>query len=72
MLVDSLTNCRLNELPHTQYMEDSNFNFRYVRLCDIDIPKEKMVEVFANCGDPNQTLHFAASDLGLHCLPSTL
>ena len=31
-----------------------------------------MVELFANSGDPDQTLHFAASDLGLYCLPSTL
>ena len=30
-----------------------------------------MVELFANSGDPNQMLHSAASDLGLHCLPIT-
>ena len=29
----------------------------------------KTTEIFANSGDPDQTLH---SDLGLHCLPSTL
>ena len=28
-----------------------------------------MVELFANSGDPDQTPHSAASDLGLHCLP---
>ena len=28
-----------------------------------------MVELFANSGDPDQTLHSAASDLGLHYLP---
>ena len=27
-----------------------------------------MIELFANSGDPDQTPHFAASDLGLHCL----
>ena len=27
-----------------------------------------MVELFANCGDPDQTPRSAASDLGLHCL----
>ena len=33
---------RLNELPHTIYIfKDSNFNFRYVRLCDLDIPRER-------------------------------
>ena len=25
--------------------------------------------LLANSGDPDQTLHYAASDLGLHCLP---
>ena len=31
-----------------------------------------MVRLFANSGDPNQTPHSAASDLGLHCLPIIL
>ena len=31
-----------------------------------------MGKLFANNGDPDQTLHSAASDLGLHCLPVTL
>ena len=31
-----------------------------------------MVELFANSGDPDQTLHSAVSDLGLHCLQTTL
>ena len=30
-----------------------------------------MVELFANSGDPDQTPRYAASDLGLHCLPNT-
>ena len=30
-----------------------------------------MIELFANSGDPDQTPHSAASDLGLHCLPVT-
>ena len=30
-----------------------------------------MVELSANCGDPDQTPHSAASDLVLHCLPVT-
>ena len=30
-----------------------------------------MAKLFANSGDPDQTLHSAASDLGLHCLPVT-
>ena len=30
-----------------------------------------MAKLFANSGDPDQTLHSAASDLDLHCLPVT-
>ena len=30
-----------------------------------------MVEIFANSGDPDQTPHSAASELGLHGLPVT-
>ena len=31
-----------------------------------------MAKLFVNNGDPDQTPHSAASDLGLHCLPITL
>ena len=31
-----------------------------------------MAKLLANSGDPDQMLHSAASDLGLHCLPITL
>ena len=60
--------------PTNYILEDSNFNFRYVRLCDLDIPRGKWlnylqsVETLINSGDPDQMLHFAVSDLGLHCL----
>ena len=30
-----------------------------------------MVGLFANSGDPDQMLHSAVSDLGLHCSPIT-
>ena len=53
-------------------LEESIFDFRYVRLYDVEIPKEKMVELLANSGDPDQTPRSAASDRGLHCLPVTL
>ena len=43
-----------------------------MRLCDLDIPTKKMVELFANSGDPDQTPRSVASDLGLHCLPVAL
>ena len=29
------------ELPPNCILEKSNFNFRHVRLCDLDIPREK-------------------------------
>ena len=34
--------------------------------------QRKIPKLFANSGDPDQTQHYAASDLGLHCLPITL
>ena len=30
-----------------------------------------MAKLFANSGDPDQTLHSTASDPNLHCLPTT-
>ena len=33
---------------------------------------EKLAKLFANSGDPDQMLHYAASDLDLYCLPITL
>ena len=50
-----LTHCRLTELA---IMQDSYFDFRYVSLCDLDIPEEKWLNYL-------QTV-------GLHCLPNTL
>ena len=60
-------------------LEEAIFDFRYVRLYDVYIPKEKWLQtnicivfvfngckqIFANSGEPRS----AASDLGLHCLP---
>ena len=57
-------------LPYYK-LEESIFDFRYVKLYDVDIPKEKKVELFANSADPDQTPRSVASDLGLHCLPVT-
>ena len=37
-----LTHFRLNKLPPQYILEESNLNFSYVRLCDLDIPREKM------------------------------
>ena len=40
-------------------------------FCMMYDSQRKMVELFANCGDPDQTPRSAASDLGLRCLPVT-
>ena len=69
--------CNLLNLLYTEWnlphyiLEESNFNVRYVCLWDLDIPVEKKAKLFANIGDPDQTPHSAAADLGLHCLPIT-
>ena len=34
--------------------------------------EKKVAKLFANSGDPDQTPRYAASGLGLHCLPVTL
>ena len=38
--LNTLTHCILNRLSHT-ILEESNFNFRYVRLLNLHIPREK-------------------------------
>ena len=61
----------LNKLFHTIRRSIFDFRYMYVRLYDVAILKEKMVELFANSGDPNQMLYSAMSDLGLLCVPVT-
>ena len=50
-------------------MEESTFSFRYMRLCDLDISREKWLNFFANNGNPDQRPHSVVSDLGPHYLP---
>ena len=38
-----LTHFRLNKLPLNYISKESNLNFRYVRLCDLEISREKML-----------------------------
>ena len=42
-------------------MEDSNFNFRYVRLYNLDIPSAKWLN-YLQTGDADETLCSAGSD----------
>ena len=65
-----LTHFRLNKLPPHHHTLYTNFNFRYVRLCGLDIPREKWQNYLQ--GDPDQTPHCMVSDTGVHCLPVTL
>ena len=46
---------RQNRLSHT-ILKKSNFNFRYNRLCHLDMPCEKMAKLPANSGDPDQAI----------------
>ena len=39
LALQGLSHCRLNELSR-YILENPNFDFRYVRLCDLDIPRE--------------------------------
>ena len=55
---------------HEQYyiLEESNFNFRYVRPDNLNIPKEKWLN-YLQTMETDQMPHSVASDLDLHCLP---
>ena len=50
-------------------MEDSNFDFRYVRLCNLDIPREKCLNYLQTM---ETLIRHHILHLGLHCLPVTL
>ena len=63
---DILTHYRLNELPHTIY---SKILISILGMSGYVI---RYSEVFADSGDPDQTLHSVVSDLGLPYLPVTL
>ena len=71
VVIGTLTHCRLNELPQTIYCKILFCNFRYVRLCDLDIPREKWLNHLQTVKAPSDVAS-VASDLGLHCLPFTL
>ena len=46
----TLTHYRLNELRPLYIMEDSDFDFRYLRLFDLDIPREKWLNYLQTVG----------------------
>ena len=56
----ALTHFRLNKTNPHYLLEELNFNFRYVMLCDFDIPREKWLS-YCKRKDLVQTLHNMAS-----------
>ena len=46
--METLAYFKLN--PSHYILDKSHFNFRYVRLCDLDIPRKKMAKLFADRG----------------------
>ena len=56
----------MNKLSHTIILEESIFDFRYVRHYDIDIPKEKRLNYLQTVETTGVLPH-----LGLHSLPVT-
>ena len=67
----SLTHCILNRLSRTIHWK-SPISILGTPGCEIYKFLRKMAKLFANSEGPDQMLHSAASDLGLHCLPITL
>ena len=55
---------RINRLPHFIFKE-SKFHYRYVRLCDLAISREKLLYNFANSGDSDGLMVYIWSGLGL-------
>ena len=54
-------------------LDESICHFRGVRsICYFNSIFDKKKTPVSNTINPNQTPHYVASDLGLHCLPMTL
>ena len=68
--IEPLTHFILNRLSHTIYWK-SPISVLGISGYTMYIFLEKKAKLSANSGDPDQMLHSAASDLGLHCLPIT-
>ena len=56
-------------LFHLYILEESICYLRGIRCIFLGLFSSRQKLMLTNCGDPNQTLHYVASDLGLHCLP---
>ena len=58
-----------NGISHSCQLKMSILNFRGVSLYFFQILLELFNILLANSEDPDQTPHYAVSDMGLHCLP---
>ena len=68
-----LTDCTLNpfkpnEISLSYQLDQSISVLRVVGWCFSILFKFKKIILQANRGDPDQMLHYAMSDLGVHCL----
>ena len=57
------------ELFHPYILEESICYLRDIRYKFLGLIGSRQKLLIANSGDPDQMPHYAASDLGLHCLP---
>ena len=57
-----------NVFSHPYQLDESISNFRVVGWYFSFLLNFFKTLLFANSGEPDQTLHFAASDVVLHCL----
>ena len=65
----NLTHCSLVDFSTLRYWK-SPFAIKVVfSVIFLGLFSSGQKLLLANSGDPDQTLHYAASDLGLHCLP---
>ena len=60
-------NCINFPILYIGRLEESNFNFSCVRLCNLDSPRQKWLNYLRSVENPDQTLHSAAFDLCPHC-----
>ena len=63
VLCSLLTHFKLIKLLNTIYWKKSNFSFRYIRLCDLDIPREKRINYLQKGGNSAEPslMQFAGS-----------
>ena len=64
-----LTHCSREDFSTPYILEESICYLRDIRCNFLGLIGSWEKLLLANSGDPDQMPHYAASDLGLHCLP---